>query len=100
MPDDYVTKIELREAFIAFELQLMPKIEAMIDRKLEEQRLQFERNVGAIAEHVLEKVQVLVEAVQMQIEKTERLRLENSADHERYESRLSRLESKKLFRKR
>lgn len=97
---DYVTKTELKEAFIAFELQFMPKIEAMMRRVMDEQRIQFERNVGAVVEHFLAKVQTLAEGVMMQIESVERLRIDNSKDHEWYESRLSKLEARKLFKKR
>ncbi len=89
MTSDYVTRIELNKVL---ELHFN-HIEKMFEKRF----LQLERNIGAISEHFLNQVKILAEGVQMQIEAVERLRVENSTDHEHYESRLSRLESKKLF---
>lgn len=96
MPTDYVTRIELDTKLSdAFKLHFT-HIEEMFEKRF----LQLERNIGAISEHFLGQVKMLAEGVQMQIEAVERFRLENSADHEHYESRLSRLESKRLLGKR
>ncbi len=104
MSTEYVTKQDLKDEFTIqlarFELELMPKIEAMMYRVVKEQSMQFERNVGAVVEHFLAKVQTLAEGVMMQIESVERLRIDNSKDHEWYESRLSKLEALKQLKRR
>lgn len=99
LPTDYITRAELKEEFVIqlanLEKQLMVKIKAL----MEEQRREFERNVGVIAEHFLEKVQLLAEGIQMQIESNERYRRENELEHEKFELRVSYVESKVIFTK-
>ncbi len=88
MPKDYITKEEFAKEM------------SFIKKFMEEQRVQFERNVGAIAENFLDQVKMLAEGVQMQIEKVEMLRIENSSEHQNFDMRINRLESKVLFGKR
>lgn len=77
MPKDYITKNDLKEF-------------------MEEQRTQFERNVGAMAENFLDQVKMLAEGVQMQVEKVEMFRIENNDDHDKFNSRIARLEAKTI----
>jgi hypothetical protein len=95
MPSDYITKNELRAEFIAFE----KRFELKIDNKLEKAVDDFRRYTGALAEDIQSRTQMIAEALHMQIERVDRHEHQNSADNENFDRRISKLESKVLFRR-
>lgn len=91
MPLDYLTKNEFREFLVTFDRRLLDLKEELKVYMLE-QRKEFELYTGALAEHFEEKLAVVAEGIQMNLEKTDRLKVYVEKEIDTIDKRFSPLE--------
>ncbi len=86
--DTFVTKLDLKEAVKVLSDDFRNHIFDAINYSLEEANRQY----GSQVEDLTHKIKSVGEGVNLAFEKTERLTLENSDEHIKFNRRLSRLE--------
>lgn len=91
MPKDYITN-EIFEK----EFSLVRSEADLLRQEMREGFEQVNRNIGAMIEEFRDKVKVVLEGFQMEVEKVEMFRLENTDEHEKFNSRITGLEAKTI----
>lgn len=96
--DEVVTRRILSEEFEKFEARFEAKIDMKLDSKLDskltEQRKEYERYLGALAEDFNDKIKSIGEGISMILERGAEDSEKNRREHEWFKNRIARLEAK------